>query len=189
MENTGMDARYFYCISAFRFYYGWIRETENYLIKDNMKIYIDADAVPGAIRDILFRASEKNSIQTIVIANQRLKLPDSEYISGIEAPAGPDAADDLIVDLVSSGDLVITADIPLADRVINRGAYVLNHRGEFYDMHNIKERLTMRNLMEDLRSIGVDTGGQAPLSLKDRNIFAGKLDRFIQEYKKNGEIK
>jgi len=153
-----------------------------------MKIFIDADAIPGAIRDILFRASEKNRIQTTVVANQRLKLPDSNYISGIEVPSGPDAADDLIVELVSSGDLVITADIPLADRVISRGAYVLNHRGEFYDMHNIKERLTMRNLMEDLRSIGIDTGGQGPLSHKDRNIFAGQLDRFITDYlKKTGE--
>lgn len=153
-----------------------------------MKIYIDADAIPGAIRDILFRAAEKNRIQTIVIANQRLKLPDSEYISGIEAPSGPDAADDLIVELVNNGDLVITADIPLADRVISRGAYVLNHRGEFYDINNIKERLTMRNLMEELRSIGVDTGGQAPLSHKDRNIFAGRLDRFITDYmRRNGE--
>ncbi|HOP30540.1 MAG TPA: YaiI/YqxD family protein [Spirochaetota bacterium] len=153
-----------------------------------MKIFIDADAIPGAIRDILFRASEKNRIQTTVVANQRLKLPDSNYISGIEVPSGPDAADDLIVELVSSGDLVITADIPLADRVISRGAYVLNHRGEFYDMHNIKERLTMRNLMEDLRSIGIDTGGQGPLSHKDRNIFAGQLDRIITDYlKKTGE--
>jgi len=153
-----------------------------------MKIYIDADAIPGAIRDILFRAADKNRIHTAVIANQRLKFPESEYISGIEAPAGPDAADDLIVELVSSGDLVITADIPLADRVISRGAYVLNHRGEFYDINNIKERLTMRNLMEELRSIGVDTGGQGPLSHKDRNIFAGRLDRFITEYvKKTGD--
>lgn len=150
-----------------------------------MKIYIDADAIPGAIRDILFRSAEKNSIPAVVIANQRVKLPRSEYISGMEVPSGPDAADDLITELVDKGDLVITADIPLADRVISRGAYVLNHRGEFYDIHNIKERLTMRNLMEDLRSIGIDTGGPAPLSHKDRNIFAARLDRFITDYLKN----
>lgn len=150
-----------------------------------MKIYIDADAIPGAIRDILFRSAEKNRIPAVVIANQRVKLPRSEYISGMEVPSGPDAADDLITELVDKGDLVITADIPLADRVISRGAYVLNHRGEFYDIHNIKERLTMRNLMEDLRSIGIDTGGPAPLSHKDRNIFAARLDRFITDYLKN----
>ncbi len=150
-----------------------------------MKIYIDADAIPTAIRDILFRSAQKNRIETIVIANQRIKLPPTEFITGIEAPPGPDAADDLIAELVKDGDLVITADIPLADRVITRGAFVLNHRGEFYDIHNIKERLTMRNLMEDLRSIGIDTGGQAPLSHKDRNIFAGRLDQFITKYLKN----
>lgn len=155
-----------------------------------MKIYIDADAIPGAIRDILFRSAERNRIRTILIANQRIKLPESEYISGMEVPAGPDAADDLIAELAETGDLVITADIPLAYRVITRGAFVLNHRGEFYDLHNIKERLTMRNLMEDLRSAGIDTGGQAPLSHKDRNIFAGRLDRFIADYmnKNKGDL-
>lgn len=150
-----------------------------------MKIYIDADAIPGTIRDILFRSGEKNHIRIVVVANQRLKLPRSEYISGMEVHSGPDAADDLIAELVVDGDLVITADIPLADRVITRGASVLNHRGEFYDIYNIKERLTMRNLMEDLRSMGIDTGGPAPLTHKDRNIFAARLDRFINDYLKN----
>ncbi len=150
-----------------------------------MRIFIDADAIPSAIRDILFRSAERNRITTFVIANQRLKLPHSEYISGMEVPAGPDAADDLIAELVEAGDLVITADIPLADRVITRDASVLNHRGEFYDAHNIKERLTMRNLMEDLRAMGVDTGGPSPLSLKDRNSFAAQLEQFINKQKKN----
>lgn len=154
-----------------------------------MRIFIDADAIPVAIKDILFRSAERNRITTFVIANQRLKLPHSEYISGMEVPSGPDAADDLIAELVEAGDLVITADIPLADRVISSGAFVLNHRGEFYDAHNIKERLTMRNIMEDLRSIGVDTGGPAPLSHRDRNAFAAQLDQFINRHRKSiGEL-
>ncbi|HOP62728.1 MAG TPA: YaiI/YqxD family protein [Spirochaetota bacterium] len=150
-----------------------------------MKIYIDADAIPGAIRNILFRSAERNRINTVAVANRKIQLPLSDYISGEEVASGPDEADDLIVELVAQGDLVITADIPLADRVISRGARVLNHRGEFYDSSNIKERLTMRNLMEELRSAGVETGGQAPLNHKDRNIFAGQLERIIRDYTKN----
>lgn len=150
-----------------------------------MKIYIDGDAIPGAIKEILFRSAERNRITTLVVANQKIALPRSEYISGIEVPAGPDVADDLIAELAEKGDLVITADIPLADRVISNGASVLNHRGEFYDVHNIKERLTMRNLMEDLRGMGMDTGGPAPLSHRDRNSFAARLDRFINDFIKS----
>ena len=147
-----------------------------------MKIYIDADAVPNALRDILFRAAGKNSIHTILVANQPLKIPRSEFLSGIEVKAGPDEADDTIVELIEAGDIVITADIPLSDCVISRGGFVINHRGELLTSENIKERLSMRNLMDELRSIGIETGGPSALSQKDRQQFANQLDRFLTKY-------
>ncbi len=150
-----------------------------------MQILIDADATPVVIKDILFRAVERNRIPLILVANQQMKFPESEFISSIVAAAGPDEADDRIAEIVQPGDLVITADIPLADRVVTRGAYALNPRGEFYTEANIKERLAMRDLMDELRNSGITTGNQAAFSSRDRQEFANQLDRFLTKYKKN----
>ena len=147
-----------------------------------MTVYIDADSAPGAIREILFRAAERLSVRTILVANSRLKIPPSKNISSITVPAGPDEADDFIAQNASKGDLVITADIPLAARVIERGAHVISHRGEVYTKDNIGERLSMRDLLSSLRDSGIDTRGPAPLSPRDRQTFAAALDRFMTRY-------
>ena len=147
-----------------------------------MQIFIDADATPVVIKDILFRAVDRNKIRLILVANQPMKIPKSEFISSIVVAAGPDEADDRIAEMVQTGDLVITADIPLADRVVTRGGYALNPRGEFYTSENIKERLAMRDLMDDLRNSGISTGNQAAFSSRDRQEFANQLDRFLTKH-------
>jgi len=150
-----------------------------------MQILIDADATPVVIKDILYRAVERNSIPLILVANQPMKHPKSVYISSIIVAAGPDEADDRIAEIVQPGDLVITADIPLADRVVTKGGYALNPRGDFYTVENIKERLAMRDLMDELRNSGLTTGNQAPFSSRDRQEFANQLDRFLTKHFKN----
>lgn len=150
-----------------------------------MQIFIDADATPVVIKDILFRAVERNRIPLILVANQPMKYPKSQFISSIVVAAGPDEADDKIADIVNAGDLVITADIPLADRVVTRGGFALNPRGEFYTTENIKERLAMRDLMDNLRSIGIDTGGLGAFSNRDRQAFANQLDRFLTKHQRS----
>ncbi len=150
-----------------------------------MRILIDADSTPVAVKDILFRAVERNRIQLVLVANQPLKFPESSFISSIVVPAGPDEADDRIAEMVNPGDLVITADIPLADRAVTRGGFALNPRGEFYTKENIKERLAMRDLMDDLRNSGINAGRQNSFSNRDRQAFAGQLDRFLTRHKKN----
>lgn len=152
-----------------------------------MRIIIDADAVPSAVKDILFRAAERNGIYLILVANQKLKYPESLFISAIEVPSGPDEADDKIADITGVFDLVITADIPLADRVVSRGGYALNPRGELYSRDNIKEKLSMRNLMDELRSIGIDTGGPSPFTSRDRQAFANQLDVYIRKNHRGGK--
>jgi uncharacterized protein YaiI (UPF0178 family) len=147
-----------------------------------MQILIDADATPVVIKDILFRAVERNQIPLILVANQPMKFPKSHYISLIVVAAGPDEADDRIAEIVQPGDLVITADIPLADRVVTLGGYALNPRGEFYTEANIKERLAMRDLMDELRNSGINTGGQSAFSSRDRQAFANQLDRFLTKH-------
>lgn len=149
-----------------------------------MRIFVDADASPVVIKEILFRSAERNGIMTVLVSNQPMKIPGSEYISSIVVAAGPDEADDRIVELVNAGDLVITADIPLADRVVSNGGFALNPRGEFYTEENIKEKLAIRNLMDNLRNSDISTGGQPPFSNRDRQAFANQLDRFISKYKK-----
>lgn len=150
-----------------------------------MQILIDADATPVVIKDILFRAVERNKIPLILVANQPMKFPKSQFISSIVVAAGPDEADDRIAEIVQAGDLVITSDIPLADRVVTRGGYALNPRGEFYTEANIKERLAMRDLMDELRNIGINTGGQGAFSSRDRQAFANQLDRFLTRNHRN----
>jgi len=147
-----------------------------------MQIWVDADACPVVIKEIIFRAAERLQISTTLVANQMLRTPPSRYIRAIQVPAGFDVADAHIVDQLAAGDLVITADIPLASLVIERGAHALNPRGELYTTANIREILTMRNFMEELRGAGVETGGPAAFSLSDRQTFANQLDRFLAKH-------
>lgn len=148
-----------------------------------MKILVDADAVPNAVKDILFRAVRRHRISLILVANQRLNIKQSSHISFIAVPEGPDMADDRIVELVQHGDLVITADIPLADRIVARGAYAITPRGELYTEENIKDRLAVRDLMNELRNGGIiNGGGPSSFSQKDRQSFANQLDRFLTRY-------
>jgi len=144
-----------------------------------MQIWVDADACPGVIKEIIFRAAERRQIQTTLVANQMLRTPPSRFIRAVQVPSGFDVADRHIVDQVVAGDLVVTADIPLASLVIERGAHALNPRGELYTTATIRERLSMRNFMEELRSAGVETGGPASFSQSDRQAFANQLDRFL----------
>ena len=144
-----------------------------------MQIWVDADACPGVIKEILFRAAQRTGIITTLIANQTLRVPPSSYIRCLQVPAGFDVADTRIVDELQAGDLVITADIPLAAQVVDRGAHALNPRGDLYSRENISERLDMRNFMEELRGSGVNLSGPAAFSQRDRQAFAAQLDRFL----------
>ena len=148
-----------------------------------MKIWVDADACPNVIKDILFRASKRRHIPITLVANQPLQQSASSLITTIQVPAGLDAADHRIVEEMEAGDLVITADIPLAAAVIERGAYALNPRGELYTKENIRGALNMRDFMDTLRSSGVQTGGPAPLGATDRKQFADSLDRFLAKHR------
>jgi uncharacterized protein YaiI (UPF0178 family) len=149
-----------------------------------MQLWVDADACPVVIKEIIFRAAERLKISTILVANQMLRTPPSRYIRAIQVPSGFDVADRHIVDQLAPGDLVITADIPLAAGVIERGAHALNPRGELYTKANIQERLSMRNFMEELRSAGVETGGPAAFGQADRQAFGNALDRFLAQHAK-----
>lgn len=141
-----------------------------------MIIFIDADACPNMIKEIVFRAAEKRKIETVLVANQPMRLPPSQFIRAVQVPAGFDVADKRIVELMSAGDLVITADIPLAADVIAKGGLALNPRGELYTKENVRERLSLRNFMDELRGGGVNTGGPAALGAKDKQAFANALD-------------
>ena len=151
-----------------------------------MRIWVDADACPNAIKEILFRAAERARISLTLVANQPVRTPPSQYIKALQVPPGFDVADNKIVELTEAGDLVITADIPLAAGVIDKGGHALDPRGETYTKDNIKERLAMRKLMDELRSSGVDTGGPATFGNADRQAFANKLDRFLADSPKYG---
>ncbi len=144
-----------------------------------MQIWVDADACPNVIKEILFRVAERLSIPVILVANQPVKVPPSKFIRTIQVPAGFDVADNEIIRQAEVDDLVITADIPLASGVIDKGAYALNPRGAFYTRENIRERLSMRNFMDELRGSGVNTGGPPALDQRDRQAFANQLDRFL----------
>jgi uncharacterized protein YaiI (UPF0178 family) len=147
-----------------------------------MRIWVDADACPLAIKEILYRAAERAEIELTLVANQPLATPRSRFIRTVQVPKGFDVADNRIAQEVSSGDLVVTADIPLAAEVIAKGGHALNPRGELYSPENIRERLAMRNFMDELRSAGVDTGGPAPLGQADRQAFANQLDRLLAKW-------
>ena len=148
-----------------------------------MHIWVDADACPGVIKDMLFRVADRTEIMVTLVANRHLRTPPSRFIKSIVVPAGFDVADKEIVKLAAAGDLVITADIPLAAEVVANGVAVLNPRGEMYTVDNIQQHLTMRNFMEELRGSGVETGGPAAFSQADGRAFARQLDRFVAQRK------
>ena len=146
-----------------------------------MKIWVDADACPVVIKEILFRAAERTQTTTTLLANHYLKVPPSKVISFVQVTAGFDVADDEIVKRAAPNDLVITADIPLAAEVVEKGCLALNPRGELYTESNIRQRLNMRDFMDTLRSSGVDTGGAPPISQADRQAFANNLDKLLAQ--------
>ena len=147
-----------------------------------MEIWIDADACPVVIKEILFRAAERTGIHLTLVANQPVAVPRSRLIKSIQVASGYDAADTEIVNNTSPGDLVITSDIPLAAEVIEKLGIALSPRGELYTADNIRNRLTMRDFMDSLRSSGIDTGGPPPLSQSDRKVFADQLDRILSKH-------
>jgi len=142
-----------------------------------MHIWVDADACPAVIKDILFRVAERLQLEVTLVANQLIKVPGSRFIRALQVPSGADAADAEIVARVSPGDIVVTADIPLAAQVLDKGGLPLNPRGEWYTKDTIAQQLTMRAFMEELRGSGVDTGGPSAFSQADRQRFANALDR------------
>ena len=144
-----------------------------------MQIWVDADACPKVIKEILFRAAERVMVPVILVANSAVQAPRSRWVRTLQVSAGFDVADNEIVRRLEAGDLVITADIPLAWEVLEKGGHALNPRGERYTQDTIRERLGMRDFMETLRASGVNTGGPAALSQKDRQAFANQLDRFL----------
>jgi uncharacterized protein YaiI (UPF0178 family) len=147
-----------------------------------MQILVDADACPGPVKEILFRVAERMEIPVTLIANKLLRTPPSRFIKALQVAAGFDVADKEIVRLAQAGDLVITADIALAADVIAKGGFALNPRGDFYTNDNIREYLTMRDFMDQLRSSGVETGGPSPFSQHDRHAFASALDRHLRQH-------
>jgi len=147
-----------------------------------LKIYIDGDAFPNLLKPIVLRQIEKLKIPTYVVANKKINIGKSESIEYLVVDAGADEADHKIVEMLDEGDLVITADIPLADRVISKNAHAIDHRGELYSKDNIKHYLAMRNLMESIREMGEVTKGPKPFGQKDAEHFANQLNKFLQKY-------
>lgn len=147
-------------------------------------IWVDADACPNVIKDILFRAAEREQVEVTLVANQWIRTPASKFIRSIQVPGGFDVADDEIVRRVQPGDLVVTQDIPLASFAIEKGALALHPRGEMFTRDTIAARLSMRNFMEELRGAGVDTGGPAAMHPRDRQAFANELDKWLAQRKR-----
>ena len=147
-----------------------------------MTLYIDGDAFPNLLKPIILRSIERLKLQTFVVANKKINIGKSNYITYIIVDAGADEADHKIVEMVKSGDLVITADIPLADRVISKDAHAIDHRGELYSVDNIKQYLAMRDLMEQIRESGEMTKGPKPFSQKNAHQFANQLNSFLSRY-------
>ncbi len=147
-----------------------------------MKIWIDADACPRVVREIIFRAAARKKMHTCLVANAWMQPPPGPLFSSIVVPKGLDEADSWIITHVSPGDIVITADIPLAAEIVEKGAFGINHRGELYTEANVRERLSMRDFMHDLREAGVQTGGPAPFGQRDKQRFAAALDRLLAKY-------
>lgn len=149
-----------------------------------MQVWVDADACPAEIKDLLFRAAKRTQIKVTLVANQPMRTPRSEFIDSLLVPAGLNVADQRIVELTEEGDLVVTADIPLAAQVVEKGGQALNPRGALYTAENIGQRLAVRDLMDDLRGEGQITGGPANFNAKDRQAFANQLDRWLTATRK-----
>jgi hypothetical protein len=149
-----------------------------------MKIWVDADACPVVIKEILFKAAVRSETQVTLVANRPVRIPASSYITFVQVDFGLDVADNEIVKRLDAGDLVITADIPLAAKVIEKEGSALNPRGELYSADSIKSRLSVRDFMDSLRDSGIDTGGPAVLNKSDRQNFANQLDRFLTRYRR-----
>ncbi len=147
-----------------------------------MILYVDGDAFPNLLKPILFRAIERLRLETIVIANKKINIGKSALITYLVVEQGADEADNKIVELLKENDLVITADIPLADRTISRNAYAIDHRGELYTKDNVKQYLAMRNMMQEIRDSGEITKGPSAFSQKDAQNFANQLNKFLQKY-------
>lgn len=144
-----------------------------------MPIWVDADACPNVVKDVLFRAAERARIEVVLVANSWVRTPPSRFIRSMQVAGGPDVADDAIAERCAAGDLVVTADIPLAARALDKGALALNPRGELYTADSIAQRLSMRNFMDELRGAGVNTGGPPALHPRDVQAFANALDRWL----------
>jgi len=151
-----------------------------------MQILVDADACPVVVKDMLYRAAQRVEVCVTLVANRYLRTPPSRFIKTVQVPAGFDAADDRIVELAAAGDLVITADIPLAAAALDKGAHVLDPRGVWFSHENIQERLTLREVMDQLRGAGIDTGGPAAYSPQDGKTFASQFDRFLARHARPG---
>ena len=144
-----------------------------------MHIWVDADACPRVVKDILYRAAQRVEVPLVLVANQSLQVPPSPLISTRQVAGGFDVADDYIAAEVAAGDIVVTADIPLAAEVVEKGAHAINPRGELYTRNNIRQRLAMRDFMEEMRTTGQVSGGPPPLNQQDRQAFANQLDRLL----------
>lgn len=149
-----------------------------------LKVFVDADAFPNLLKPILLRSIERLSLKTYVVSNKKVSIGKSKLVEYIIVEAGADEADHKIVEMVEEGDLVITADIPLADRVITKNAHAIDHRGELYSVDNIKQYLAMRDLMEKIRESGEVTRGPKPFGTKDAHEFANQLNSFLTKYTK-----
>ncbi len=147
-----------------------------------MNIWVDADACPVVIKDILFRAANRTRTLVTLVANQAIRVPASDFVRTVQVPSGFDVADNEIVKRLEPGDLVVTADIPLAAEVIEKGGHALNPRGELYSEDNIRARLNIRDFMDTLRASGIITGGPPTISQRDRQAFANNLDRFLTSH-------
>jgi len=154
-------------------------------VSEAPQIWVDADACPGPIKEILFRAAERAPVMVTLVANQMLRTPSTRWVRAIQVAGGFDVADNEIVQRLAAGDLVVTQDIPLAAQAIDKGALALHPRGELYTRETIAQRLSMRNFMDELRGAGVDTGGPAAFHARDRQAFANQLDRWLQQRPKS----
>lgn len=144
-----------------------------------LKIWVDADACPKQVKEILFRVAERNKIRVTLVANRLMRVPKSPYVGSIQVPDGFDMADREIARLAEAGDLVVSADIPLASAVVEKGGLVLGPRGEIYDAENIREALSVRNFMDEIRGAGVETGGPSPFTRTDVEKFSNRLNRIL----------
>ncbi|ANU39165.1 YaiI/YqxD family protein [Vibrio scophthalmi] len=149
-----------------------------------MKIWVDADACPVVIKEVLFRAAQRTGVEITFVANQYIRTPAAANITSLQVEAGFDVADNEIVKRTEAGDLIITGDIPLADEVITKGGHALSSRGELFTKDNIKSRLNIRDFMETMRSSGIQSGGPAPMSQADRQQFANQLDKWLVQWQR-----